>query len=264
MIDARTTLLSALIVQAFGCSNGGTLNIGNTGDQVPQLADYVGSWDGHAEAWSFGADGSDRVRVTIDASGTGTMQLGDTTLPAATDPDIVYPPGAIGGPCAATGCLWEGFPYPTHLTRVEAGRLQFGIDQLDIFSGWCALQTPVQLYNSPPGGGALTIEPGVYSCAPNEVTTSTINLPDGGMECTFVGPDGSVQTVDCTKQILCLGYQPCTCDQSGCVSQSSVNGATDPAQYPYPWDSGLDAQPGSMTATLVISREQVMVHLTRQ
>ncbi len=264
MIDARTALLSGLVVLAFGCSNGGTFNIGNTGNQVPQLGDYVGSWDGHAEAWSFGPDGSDRVRVTIDADGTGTIQVGATTLPAATDPDVVYPPGAIGGSCAATGCLWEGFPYPTHLTRVEAGRLQFGIDQLDIFSGWCALQPPVQQYNSPPGGGALTIDPGVYSCAPNEAT-STINLPDGGMECTFVGPDGGVQTIDCNKQILCQEYLPCICSQSGCVSRSSISGATDPTQYPYSWDSGLDAQSGSLTATLVITpREQVMVHLTRQ
>jgi hypothetical protein len=253
MIDARTTLLSGLVVLAFGCSSGGPLNIGNTGGQTPQLADYVGSWDGHAENWSFGSNCSDRVRLTIDAHGAGTLQVGNPTLPPATNANVEYPPGATGIPPndPATD-LWEGFPYPTHLTRVEAGRLQFGVDLFDIFSDWCALQTPDEVYCTP-------------NYLPGEARAAVIDLPDGGTECTLVASDGAnPQTIDCGKFGLCIQDSPCACDQSSCSSRSPVVGAIVPAQYFYNWDSGLDAQRQSMTAILVVDiTERVTVHLTR-
>ncbi len=253
MIDARTALLSGLVVLAFGCSKGGTLNIGNSGGKDPQLADYVGSWDGHAEGWSFGSNCSDRVRLTIDAQGAGTLQVGDTTLAPATNPNLEYPPGAAGfPPNDPANELWEGFPYPTHLTRIEAGRLQFGVDTFDIFSAWCALQTPDEVYCTP-------------NYLPGENRAATIDLPDGGTECTLAASDGAnPQTIDCGKLQFCIGVHPCDCDQSSCASRSPDVGATAPAQYFYNWDTGLDAQLESMTGTLVVDvAERVTVHLTR-
>src|SRR5450432_936374 len=75
------------------CSGGGAVNIGNTAVIGSQLSDYAASWDGYAEAYTFMPDGSDRVRLTIDANGQGTLEVGNAALlPPPTDPNVGYRP----------------------------------------------------------------------------------------------------------------------------------------------------------------------------
>ncbi|HEY4392953.1 MAG TPA: hypothetical protein VGP64_02775, partial [Polyangia bacterium] len=94
----KISLLSpALVLSAAGflgaCSGNTPVNIGNTSMIGAQLSDYAASWDGFAETYTFSPDGSDRVRLTLDASGQGTLEIGDAALlPPPTDPNVGYPP----------------------------------------------------------------------------------------------------------------------------------------------------------------------------
>ena len=102
----------------------GAVNIGNTTAVGSQLSDYAATWDGYAEATTF-SDGSDHVRLTIDASGQGSLVVGDSApLPAPTDPTVGYPPGA--GNEFQTGSINPPFPWvPLPAPR---GRGRFGSD----------------------------------------------------------------------------------------------------------------------------------------
>jgi hypothetical protein len=265
MIDTARTLLVGLVVLPLGCSSGGMLNIGNTGENggtTLTLTSYAGNWVGHAEAWSFGADGSDQVALTLDASGNGTVQVGNTPLPPPTDPDHEYPPNARD----AQVVVWEGFGYPLRATRVEAGRLQFGVNTSDVYAAWCGLQTPFLLYTIPagPDGGLVA----VYGCGPNPSAPAAVDAgasaADGGYMCTAVGADGVARPIDCDKLYLCGPPETvCTCTATTCTAGGASAGFV-PAQYFVNWDGALDAQPGSMTATLVIGTTRLTVHLTRQ
>src|SRR5437763_6007179 len=147
MIDTKRTvplLLLGLLAAPVGCSGGGDVNLGNTQTLGGQLSDYAATWDGYTQLSTF-SDGSDRVRLTIDASGHGTLQVGDSPpLPVATDAHRGYPAGAgdmfnIGG----IDPPFPGFAYPLHATRVQARRIQLGIDFNDVYTTWCGIQTPV-------------------------------------------------------------------------------------------------------------------------
>src|SRR4051812_1872769 len=79
----KPLLLCALSLFSFvavpACSNdSGSVDVGrNVGSQ---LADYAASWDGYAEAYVFD-DGSDHVRIPLDAAGQGTLVVGDQAPP---------------------------------------------------------------------------------------------------------------------------------------------------------------------------------------
>src|SRR5262245_45499583 len=143
MMKPRLLLLVPIAVVA--CSDGAPIDIGH--DQ-PQLSDFAAHWDGYAEAYTFVEDSSDRVRLTLDANGVGTIQVGDDPLfPPSTDPDV-GPAVAQGGP------FRNGYLYPVHDVVVEGSRIRFGIDAGEIYADWCAIvpSIPSQKY------------PGVYRC----------------------------------------------------------------------------------------------------
>src|SRR5207253_2653727 len=123
---------------SLGCSDE-MVNIGDTHTIGSQLSDYAALWDGYAQAYTFG-DGSDRVRLTIDMNGQGTLRAGDSApLPAATDPDVGYPPGNMGMfSTSGMGPPNPGFLYPLHAAEIQSDRIQLGIDFSDIYAGWCA------------------------------------------------------------------------------------------------------------------------------
>jgi len=159
-----TLLLSAAIFAA--CSSNGLVPTNtHTGSK---LSDYAASWDGYAEAYTFMPSGSDRVRLTIDANGQGTLRVGDGTLfPPPTDPNVGYPPGSITGPDAGNAfqagnnfVLGEGALYPINAPQVQTDRIQFGLKPNDYYGTWCSLQTPVattsKLVNIGPDGGIGT------------------------------------------------------------------------------------------------------------
>jgi hypothetical protein len=280
-------LLPALILCAAGplvaCS-GDKANIGNTSAIGAQLSDYAATWDGYTEAYSFRPDGSDRVRLIIDASGHGTLQVGDAALlPAATDPNVGYPPGAtLKGPSSVnTTGLTEGFLYPIYATQVQADRIQLGVNPGDLYAGWCALQTPIPFYETTitgvvadggtvvptnDGGTPITVsgvvDGGVvstfYGCTPNVPT-----MQDGtGSSCALQNPDGTWTPIDCGKLNLCQLSLACMCSASGCTSYSIASG-TPVGNYPIELDGALDSTGTQLTGTLNVGT-RVTVHLVKQ
>ena len=74
------------VLVAFGLFGGACSNSDPAGgEDDPEktgatLGDYAASWEGHVEAYTF-PSGSDRVRLTLDSSGNGTLVLGEDWVP---------------------------------------------------------------------------------------------------------------------------------------------------------------------------------------
>ena len=188
-----------------GCSSGDAVNIGNTQAIGSELADYAAIWDGYAEAHTFG-DGSDHVHLTIDASGQGFLQFGDSAPPPApTDPSVGYPPGAagFGGPGTVTSTPLPGFLYPIHSAGVQAERIQLGVDPNDLYSAWCAIV---------PSFPNATQSTG-YGCLPEFQQAGY--MPGSG--CSLLPTGGTTEAVDCSKLDLCFMGMVCTCTANACT-----------------------------------------------
>jgi hypothetical protein len=260
MTNVRTCALVGLVCSTgvpLACSGGGTVNIGDTTVIGSQLSDYAASWDGYAEAYTFQPSGSDRVRLTIDKNGQGTLQVGDgALLPPPTDPSVGYPPGA--DPSVAISELREGFLYPIYAAQVQTNRIQLGINPTDLFAQWCALQT------SYPSSGASDAGT-TYSCAPNWPNFETGAGDAGGGTCNLVNPDGGTDTIDCDKLILCFAsWAVCSCTATSCTNIQVASG-TPADRYTTELDGAMDKTGSTLTGTLVIDDgARVTVHLQKQ
>jgi hypothetical protein len=276
MKNERTLTLVALLCGAgapLACSGGGSVNIGNTEVAGSQLSDYAANWDGYAEAYTFSPDGSDRVRLTIDASGQGTFQVGNATtlLSPPTDPNVGYPPGiSVDGvsPDGSNNGTREDFLYPIHAANVQEARIQLGIDPSDLYAAWCALQTPIPSYetttvddagvsNTVGGASDAGTVSTFYNCLPNVSSMSQ------GDNCSLLEPDGSSDPVDCGKLYLCNIARPCACTASGCTIPPLPADAT-AAQYGGELDGALDTTGKMLTGTLTLNGQRITVHLTKQ
>jgi hypothetical protein len=266
-----TVLLSAAIPAA--CSNNGPAATQTTTGS--KLSDYAASWDGYAEAYTFMPSGSDRVRLTIDASGQGMLRFGDGTLfPPPTDPNVGYPPPAVVVDAGRNFDVYgaytpsEGFVYPIYATQIQINRIQLGVNTDDLYAAWCALQTPVlwsSFQVSPPeggvadgggdGGGTVVSS---YNCLPNLGTS-------GGCAtgCCLITADGQSVSVDCGKLSLCSFSSVCTCNAAGCAGET-IPATTPPVQYPIELDAALDSTGAVLTGTLVLSQNRVTVHMQKQ
>jgi hypothetical protein len=234
MLKQRTLAALTILASApFGCSTADTVDLGGTKGSA--LSDYAASWDGYAEALKFD-QASDRVRITLDASGHGTVEVGDKPLlPPATNPDVVPAPfdGAPSG-------LWPGFRYPVYDARVEVERLRLELTPDDVYRAWCALQTPIWANpgSTPPGPDAT------YSC----VTWQAGWDPATG-RCTDPGvaPDpatGQPVAIDCDKVSVCRTY--CACTSASCTIGRTT------APFTAQIDASLNAAGTEMTGTLVV------------
>jgi len=258
LLSRAFILCAAVSLEA--CSGDKPVNIGNTMIGA-QLSDYAATWDGYAEAYAFQPDGSDRVRLTLDASGNGTLEIGDSALlPAPTDQNVGFPKNATGSVVPSPGYgLSEGFLYPVHAANVQSDRIQLGVNPYDLWAAWCALQTstfPYQYLDEMTGNFE-----NVYTCVdPNAATP-----PGGG--CAMVDPDGGTTPIDCWKVSLCEYPNPaCTCTATGCTSVQVAAG-TPVAQYLVELDGALDATGATLTGTVtgtVATGDRVTVHLTKQ
>jgi len=262
MKNVTTNALMVLLSGAaagLGCSGGGSVDIGNTQAVGAQLSDYAASWDGYAQAYTFSPDGSDRVRLTIDASGHGNLQIGNAALlPTPTDPNVGFPTGIS----SSTGnvVLVEGFLYPTYAAQVQADRVQVGIDPGDLEATWCTLQTPIASTSTsvsrlPDAGGTTTT---IYNCLPN--LGFTFGPPSN---CSVVVPGGQSDPVDCDKLYLCDQAFVCDCTASACTTRNVATG-TPANQYPVELDAALDATGTTLTGTLNLAGTRVTVVLTKQ
>ena len=288
MKKAGFRTLAALVCGAgfsAACSGGGgTVNIGNTNAVGSQLSDYAASWDGYAEAYTFTPDGSDRVRLTIAASGQGTLEVGNQALVAApTDPNLGYPPGNEDTTDTSTPPLWEGLLYPVYGAQVQTDRIQVGIKPNDYYAAWCALQTPSGFRSETIlDGGALggTVETwvpvdggaGAVDAASETIMYFACPFPVGGA----VSNPGSTDAmcfggigladipVDCGKYALC-NAMVCGCTATGCDSSPLVAAGSAPPQYPVELDAALDSTGKTLTGTLALSTDlRVTVVLQKQ
>jgi hypothetical protein len=253
MRTATMTILGGLTLAAAACTDGhGTVDIGG---RTGTLVDYAANWDGYAEAYLF-SDGSDRVRLVLDAEGHGTVQVGARALvPPPSDPNVGYPSGP-----------WNfennndlvrplpGFEYPVYRARVEAERVRLDVDSHDAWRDWCAMQTPIAINSS-----------GEHICVP-ELTNS---MGDG---CKYVDPGtGAVVPVDCLRAVLCQieppcpsctdeTYPVCRCSATSCAIRSVTD------RYPVQIDGALDESGTRLVGTMAIDdlQERVTIRLTRK
>jgi hypothetical protein len=173
--------------------NGGPVGVdaGYPGDASSLGATQL--WTGYLENYQF-PSGSDAVKLSFATDPAGDVVAGTVTFgagsppPPATDPDTRYPPGPTQ---ISTTTVVEGFPYTIARGTLTASRLRFTIWQTEVWTGWCALQTPVP--NSP-----LCVANAGYSI--------------GGSDLCY---QQGVQ-VNCDKLTLCDG-QVCACTGAGCA-----------------------------------------------
>ena len=235
-----TTLLSLLPVAALACSDGQPVDIGHT---EAQLSDYAARWDGYAEAFTFETSHSDRIHLSLNPEGIGTLEVGEgPALPPPGDPSIGYP-------VESYAAFRNGFKYPVHGARIEAGRIRFGISPADVFGAWCALQTPV-----------LNPDDGTYGCLP--LLGESMNLAEG--TCALLDWRNDVQIpVDCGKLALCLSDPVCTCTASACGPGQFGDPVT-LAGYSVLVDAALEANGTSLVGTLVYDAQRITIRLQKQ
>ncbi len=262
MTKPTLTMFAAAGLLSIACSNTSTVDIGESGSLV---SDYAAQWDGYAEAFSFN-DGSDRVRLTLDGAGQGTLQVGDQALfPPPSDPNVGYPPtGWSFNGNSVLSQLRPGFQYPIYGAHVETKRIRLGADFHDIFGAWCAMQTS-HCQNCEPNSK----DPPFYECASRPAPGSD-PISSGGQDCSMIDETtGQTLPVDCLKQMLCDQPPPCTCNASPPVCQCDATGCAIPpvanADYPVKIDAALETAGTELVGTLVINdgSPRLTVRLTR-
>jgi hypothetical protein len=216
---------------------------GKPGSTAQGLAAYEGTWDGYAEAYHFD-QGSDRVRVTLDSAGNGTIRLGDAPeIAPFSNPAIGYPedlPFTDEAFSFSYLPAHAGFAYPVLDASVESGRLHFDFWGSDIVKAWCEAQTPY------PDGGTPA---GNYSCNP------------GG---SGFGQSGGVcynepeVVVDCGFVKTCLAA--CSCNAQGCHATRYKGSGLE-------LDGVLENDGDTLVGTLVVlggsAPERITIRLTR-
>jgi cysteine-rich repeat protein len=213
------------------------------------LGQYPTSWTGYIENYQF-ASGSDVIDFTfaIDFSGQviGKVVLGNgTPPPPATDPNVGYSanlPDAMGKVVRdpVTGYWAEGFAYSMAKGTFSPERLRFTISNFELWSGWCALQTPVD-------------DSGM--CLPNWGGSSN---PGSGTssQCYQQNPaNGQNTVVDCGKFNLCVVSRVCLCSTTACVFDP--NGGT-PASF----DLAISGTTANGSVTGIIG-DRANVHFTQ-
>lgn len=256
---AKLVWLLPLAWAPGACSSDGPVDIGH---DVAQLSDYAANWDGYAEAATFPKAGSDRVRLRLDVTGEGTLEIGDAApVPVPTqaeggyllDNGTIYPDNGPGG------TFRDGFQYPVHQARIEAGRIRFGIDPLGLYGAWCAFAPPVENETVPSG----------YACGPN-LNGRALGLP--AFLCQYQIPtadpvDPLFVDVDCGIFRLCAGGGVCTCTATACGPHVIPADGTSLDNYPIVVDAAIDSAGTSMTGTLAIKdgdkTERITIRMTK-
>jgi len=259
ILPSRFLFLVVLLLfgAVSGCSGGGQVNLGDVQNVGAKLSDYVATWSGHAQAYVF-SDGSDHIRLTIDSNGHGTLRVGEASAPPdPTDPHVGYPPDAAPGPAISMFVGIPGFSYPIYSTQVQSHRIQLGVDLNDIYTKWCALQTPGP---SPDGNDA----PGTkFTCGPQlSASLQKIEHPANSNDCTAYAQDGSTKVANCDWLDMCWLSPVCTCTATACSSTAMADRML--SQYPVQIDGQLDASGETFTGTMAVLGNRVTVILERQ
>jgi hypothetical protein len=248
-IGSRLLWLVPLAGLPIACSQGSPVNLGTT---EAQLSDYASNWDGYAEAYTFPTAGSDRIRLTLNAEGQGTVEVGEAA-------PLPVPTQAAGGyPVDQFHPFRDGFQYPVHAAHVEAGRIHFALDPWEIYGGWCAFATPYSDVTAPSG----------YSCSPGPYGTDA-----NGNNCT----DENGAPLDCATVALCgtlfgtNGWVDqndiCTCTASACGPHVAQTDPTSLDGYAVVFDAAIDPGGATLTGTLAYQmvdiNDRVTIRMTR-
>jgi hypothetical protein len=246
-VASKIVWLIPLACAPAACSTDGPIDIGR---DVAELSDYAANWDGYGEAASFPDSGSDRVRLVLHANGEGTLELGDAPpLPPPTQAEGGYLTNeGTGGVAGTADSFQDGFKYPVHEARVEAGRIRFGIDPLDLYGAWCALVPPVPSDFAPSG----------YACGSSAGgTSSDPDTPDVPEMCFFdfrtsdpSAPES--HAVDCGIYRMCIFGGPCTCTASACGPHVTPSDGMSLDNYVVVVDAAIDSTGTALTGTMAI------------
>ena len=234
----KTTTTLGFCAALAACGSSDSHNIGEVGVTGARLSDYAGSWDGYAEAFKF-EDGSDRLRIQLDGSGNGVLEVGDSDPLPEPDSTTGYPPSA-GGPFAVEppGLLFPGFSYPISGATVQDSRIQFSLTSVDVYAEWCAGMEPVlDDVNSGQNGNG-----DVYACLPNEAFSS-MQDPTGD-SCKIGDEPIDCGLLDCSRT--------CACDADACAA---VDNGPDVS-----FDGALEG--GRLVGTLVVG-DRITARLNR-
>lgn len=251
---ALSTLVVFGTLSAGGCSQGKEVIGDQTSSQNKAgLAAFAANWDGYIQAYYF-ADGSSRLRITVNEEATGTIRFSDAPLlPTPTDPNVKFPPDF---PMCQSGCspisalpdVWGGFEFSLNSVRVEAERLRATATNKEVFAQWCSLQTPHQYVdNSGYSCATCATNYGVDDATVKD--TCSVGSPCPGYTGDYVNV-GWIQTL-CENQLLCAGSmervaQTCFCDANGC-------GIGTPAQN-ITLDGALTQDQRTFTGTLALPK----------
>ncbi len=233
----RKGLVAAVLCGAiFGCSSESDVDIGD-GRSGERLSDYASVWVGYAEAHEF-ADGSDRVRITLDSEGNGALIVGDASEPVA---DAEHPPvpGADG--------LVPGFPYTIKAASVADSRLSFRAQPNESFTPFCELQSPVLFDPAVPDN---------YRCLP------ALGRGWDGMGTCWVQGEGPREYLDCGFIDAC--WNVCECTSASCTI-TDIPG-TDPRALDFARVDGSLSDGGDVLVGTFVPTgdERLTVRLTRQ
>lgn len=247
-----SSLLIALSLMA-ACAGADNVDIGE-GRQTPpglvgaSLTDYAGDWVGYAEAYNWD-DGSDRVRVSLDGNGVGTLRVGDAPNLPRPDPAHAWPPGSDDprsmGHTASP--LVPGFAYQVHAATVESQRIRFAVATGELYHEWCAKQTTVYPW-------VPSSDPPMYSCVTNWSWRGSFTEPPVCTAFNGADPDGGSEpkVVDCGLAQTCS--VSCLCDANHCAAIELDDIRMDAALR-----EGDDALEG----TLVVGETRIIVRMTR-
>lgn len=236
-------LVVALAVGAVGCSSDSDVDIGDgqtashTGEA---LTDYAAVWDGYAVAYTF-ADGSDKVRLVVDAEGNGTLTVGDPLPP---------PTYEAGSAPPAVANIVPGFAFPVQSAKVEAARLRFGVGLNDAIEPWCEAQPPVPFDPS---------YPDVYAC----MREFAVLQDDNHCQALDTG-----EVVNCDARIYCSYVCECTAESCRVGGNPAAN-ATHGSGSPLPearatFDAALADEGNVLEGRLVVMTERIDVRFQRQ
>jgi hypothetical protein len=197
-----------LLVPLVGC---GAESV-DMGDNDPDT--LAGTWVGSLLYEVF-LTNPQTLRLEIDATGHGTLLVGDTPLPPPTNPAVGYPPEAQADAGEATGLLlhlYDGVTYPTENVQVSGTNLSFAVDAMHAFDPWCRLQVPF-------------FADGGYRCREN---LGVQVEREGGKRC-YEYPNGvRGEEEDCLAIYLCSidNLKGCLCTATECTA-GSVSGDWD-------------------------------------
>jgi hypothetical protein len=220
-------------------AGGGSSDSPSEGAAVDAGIDLLsGAYAGYVEAFQVFDDHSSSLRMQLELQSDGTV-TGTVSLPFAdggtlappTDPSVGYPPnlGALGPQLYSLG---EGFVFTLKGGTYTASRIRLTLEESELWSQWCAVQTPVPQYDyNPDGGLGCGSEVYGYGCMPSG---GVLSYESPCAIATCDSPDGGIP-VDCGKLRLCSNggggeipapFSVCTCTSTECHLNAAGSGAS--------------------------------------